>query len=170
MQWKDMDCPTFTEICNSAFKWLDCCNSFSGIQVDYLWQTTCILERQLLVSIVQNQHSSRQAETLTKVVTHECEFFVTMHRCTSHWLQSKLSATVNLDLAPSGYFLLRKLKYSLRWTWFIDDEMKIAVEAWFESQNREFNFWGIKAEKQSWKICWFCRRMLKNDIMCDIIC
>ena len=58
MQWKDMDCPTFTEICNSAFKWLDCCNSFSGIQVDYLWQTTCILERQLLVSIVQNQHAS----------------------------------------------------------------------------------------------------------------
>ena len=36
----------------------DYSNSFSGIQMDCLWQTICILERQLLVSIRQNQHSS----------------------------------------------------------------------------------------------------------------
>jgi len=37
-----------------------------------------------------------QAETVTKVVTYELDFFMTVHQCTSHWLLSKLSATVNL--------------------------------------------------------------------------
>jgi len=53
MQWKDVDRPTFTRICNSTINWLDYGNSFSGIQM-----TIYILERQLLVSITQNQHSS----------------------------------------------------------------------------------------------------------------
>ena len=50
--------PHIYTICNSAINWLDCGNSFSEIQTDCLWQTICILERQLLVSIMQNQHSS----------------------------------------------------------------------------------------------------------------
>ena len=58
MQWKDVDCPTFTQICKSAINWLEYGNSFSGIQTGCLWQTVCILERQLLASIMQNQHSS----------------------------------------------------------------------------------------------------------------
>jgi len=58
MQWKDVDCPTFTSMCNSAINWLDDGNSFSEIQTGCLWQTICLLERQLLVSIMQNQHSS----------------------------------------------------------------------------------------------------------------
>ena len=69
---------------------------------------------------------------------------MTMHQPTSHWLLSKLSATVKFvqlnhpayspDLAPSDYFLIRNLKYDLRGTGFIDDEsLTIAVEAWFES-------------------------------------
>ena len=41
------------------------------------------------------------------------------------------------DFAPSNYFLIRNLKYSVHGTWFIDDEfLKIAVEAWFESQQK----------------------------------
>jgi len=28
MQWKDVDCPTSAEICNSAINWLDYRNSF----------------------------------------------------------------------------------------------------------------------------------------------
>ena len=47
MQWKDVDCPTLTQICKSAINWLDYGNSFPGIQTDCLWQTICILERQL---------------------------------------------------------------------------------------------------------------------------
>jgi len=39
---------------------------------------------------------SHQAETVTKVVTQECDLFMTMHQHTSHWLLSKLSATVKL--------------------------------------------------------------------------
>jgi len=59
MQWKDVDRPTFTRICKSAINyWLEYGNSFSGIETDCLWQTICILEKQLLVSITQNQHSS----------------------------------------------------------------------------------------------------------------
>jgi len=37
-----------------------------------------------------------EAETVTKVVTYEFDFFMTMHQRTSHWLLSKLSVTVNL--------------------------------------------------------------------------
>jgi len=48
MQWKDVDRPTFTRICKSAINWLDYGNSFSGTYTD------CILERQLLVSIMRN--------------------------------------------------------------------------------------------------------------------
>ena len=55
MQWKNVECPTITEICNSTINWLDYGNSFSGIQTDCLRQTICILIRQLLVSIKQNQ-------------------------------------------------------------------------------------------------------------------
>ena len=57
MQWKDVDRPTFTQICKLGINWLDYGSSFSGIRTDCLWQTICILERQLPVSITQNQHS-----------------------------------------------------------------------------------------------------------------
>jgi len=57
-QWKEVDRRTFTGICKSASNWLHYGNSFSRIQTDCLWQTICIVERQLLVSITQNQHSS----------------------------------------------------------------------------------------------------------------
>ena len=60
----------------------------------------------------------------------------------------------NLDLAPSNYFLMRNLKYRLRGTWFIVDEsLKIAAEAWSESQNRKFYFQGINSWEQKLKIC-----------------
>ena len=54
MQWKDVDRRTFTRTCISAINWLDYGSSFSGIEMDCLRQTDCILERQLLVSITQN--------------------------------------------------------------------------------------------------------------------
>ena len=57
--------------------------------------------------------------------------------------------------APSDYFLIRNLKYHLRGTSFIDDEsLKIAVEAWFESQNRKL----FSRHKQP-------RRKVKNALM-----
>jgi len=36
MQWKDVDRPTFTQICKSAINSLDYGNTFSGIQADCL--------------------------------------------------------------------------------------------------------------------------------------
>jgi len=63
-----------------------------------------------------------QAETVTKVVTYEFDFFMTMHQRTSHWLLSKLCncgfvqlnhPAYSLDLAPSNYVLVRNLKYRL---------------------------------------------------------
>jgi len=74
-------------------------NSFSGIQTHCLWQTICILERQLLVSITQNQHwsysisSSRNRDESSHLAVW---VFMTMHQRTSHGSLSKLSATVNL--------------------------------------------------------------------------
>jgi len=52
----------------------------------------------------------------------------------------------SLDLAPSSYFLIRKWKYRLHGTWFVDDEsLKIAVKAWSESQKRKFYYQGINS-------------------------
>jgi len=77
-----------------------------------------------------------------------------------YWLLSKLSATVNLHssttppAAQPWLPAIRNLKYRLRGTWFIDDEsLKIAVEAWFESQDGEFYFQGINSWEKSWKKC-----------------
>jgi len=78
-----------------------------------------------------------------------------------YWLLSKLSATVNLHSSTTPPAVqpwlpaIRNLKYRLRGTWFIDDEsLKIAVEAWFESQDGEFYFQGIKNSwEKSWKKC-----------------
>jgi len=149
MQWKDVDCPTFTQICNSAINWLDYGNSFfSGIQTDCLWQTVCILERQLLVSIMQNQHSS-YSMSWCRNTGESCHLGVWLfhdsapvHKslvaqqavCDCEFVQLNHPA-YSLDLAPSNYFLIRNLKYRLRGTWFIDDKsLKIAVKAWSESQ------------------------------------
>jgi len=99
MQLKDVDCPTFTSVCNSAINWLDRGNGFSGIQRDCLWQTICIWkDKYWSVLCRTNIQVTRchQAETLTKVVTWEFDFFMTVHQRISHWLLSKLSVTVNL--------------------------------------------------------------------------
>jgi len=143
MQWEDVDCPTFTSVCNSAINWLDYGNSFSGIQAGCLWQTICFLERQLLVSITHNQQSSysmsRSRNTdetfhlrvwlfhdnapahkslVAQRALRDCEFVELNH------------PAYRPDLAPSDYFLKINLKYHLCGTWFTDDEsLTIAVEA-----------------------------------------
>ena len=154
MQWKDVDRPTFTRICNLTINWLDYGNSFSGIQTDCLWHIICILERQQLVSITQNQHSSYSMSS-SRHSDESCHLGVWLfhdnapaHKslvaqqavCNCEFVQLNRPA-YSLHLAPSNYFLIRNLKYHLRGTWFIDDEsLKIAVKAWSESQNRKFYF------------------------------
>jgi len=134
----------FTRICNSAINWLDYGNSFSGIQMDCLWQTICILERQLLVSIAQNQHSSYSMSS-SRNNDESCHLGVWLfhddvpaHKslvaqqalCNCEFVQLH-HPTYSLDLAPSNYFQIRNLKYRLRGTWFVDDEsLKIDVKAW----------------------------------------
>ena len=98
---------------------------------------------------------SHQAETVTKVVAYEFSLFhgnAPAHKsfvaqqalCVCEFVQLNHPA-YSLVLAPSNYFLIKNLKYRLRGTWFIDDEeLKIAAEAWSESQNRNF-FQGINS-------------------------
>jgi len=76
------------------------------------------------------------------------------------------------DLAPSDYFLIRNLKYHLRRTWFIDDEsLKIAVEAWSESQNRKFYFQGINSWEEKFENALMLQENLsKNDSNYDTMC
>jgi len=147
MQWKDVDLPIFTRICKSAINWLDYGSSFSGIQTDCLWQTICIFERQLLVSITQNQHSSYSMSP-SRNTDESCHLGVWLFHdnapvykslvaqqalCNCEAIQLNHPA-YSSDLAPSNYFLIINLKYRLRRTWFIDDEsLKIDVKAWSES-------------------------------------
>ena len=52
--------------------------------------------------------------------------------------------------AYSRLFPNRKSEVPFRGTWFTDDEsLTIAVEAWFESENRKFYFQGKIAEEKS---------------------
>ena len=130
MEWKEMDRPTFTRICKLAINWLDYCNSFPGIQTDCLWQTICILERQLLVSITQNRHSSYSMSS-SRNSDKSCHLGVWLfhdtapaHKslvaqqalCNCEFVQLNHPA-YSLDLAPSNYFLIKNLKYHLRGTW-----------------------------------------------------
>jgi len=69
-----MDYPTFTEICNTTINWLHYANTFSQIQTDCLWQSICILKRQLLVSFMQNQHSSYSMS-----ISRNIQWFVFLH-------------------------------------------------------------------------------------------
>jgi len=157
IQWKELDCPTFTQIWKSAINCLDYGNSSSGIQTDCLWQTICILERQLLVSITQSQHSS-YSMTLSRNSDKSCHEFdlhdnAPVHKslvaqqalCNCEFVQRNHPA-YSLDLAPSNYFLIRNLKHRLRGTWFTDEgSLKIAMKARSESQNRKFYFLGINS-------------------------
>jgi len=173
LQWKDVYHPTFTWICKSAINWLDYWNSFSGIQMDCLWQTICILERQLLISITQGQ-CSRYSMLSSRNSDESCHlgvwllhysapahksFIAQLALCDCEFVQLNHPA-YNLDLAPSNYFLIRNLKYCLRGTWFIDDELlKIAVKAWSKSQNRKFYFQGINSWKYALMLHEKCQKM-----------
>ena len=162
VHWKDMDRPTFTLICKSAINWLTYGNSFSGIQTDCLWLTICVLERQLLVSIMQKQYSSYSMSS-NRNSDESCHSGVWLfhEKAPAHKSLVALQAlcsceSVQLnhpvyspDLAPSDYLLTINLKYRLRGTWFIVDEsLKIAVKAWSQSQYRKFYFQHIISWKE----------------------
>jgi len=167
MQWKDVDRPTFTRICISAINWLDYGNSFLGIQTGCLWQTICILERQLLVSIMQNQHSSYSMSS-SRNSDESCHLGVRLFHdsapvhtslvaqqalCNCEFVRVNHPA-YSLDWARSNYFLIRNLKYRLHGTCFIDDKsLMVAVKAWSESQNSKFCYQGINSWEQNLKIC-----------------
>jgi len=179
-----VDRPTFTRNCKSAINWLDYGNSFSGIQTDCLWQTICILERQLLVSVyaeptfklldVIKQKQWRKSSLRSLSFSWQCTSAQVIG-CSASSLQLFFvqlnHPAYSPDLAPSNYFQIRNLKYRLRRTWFIDDEsLKIDVKTWSESRNRKVYFQGISSWEQKLKICidvaW---KYVKNDSMCDII-
>lgn len=58
------------------------------------------------------------------------------------------------DLAPSDFFLFRNLKKHLRGRHFLDDnELKEAVDAYFEDQEKSFFSTGIKSLQDRWRKC-----------------
>jgi len=154
MQWKDMDCPIFTEICrpNKTINWLDYGSSFSRIQMDCLWQTICILERQLLVSITQNQHSSYSMLS-SRNNDKSCHLGVWLFRDNAPLHKSFVAqqALCNCELVQlnhpayspdlTQWLLIGNLKYRLYGTWFIDDKpLKIVVERGLRVKTKNFIF------------------------------
>jgi len=149
---------------------------FSGIQTGCLWQTICILERQLLVSITQNQHSSYLMSS-SRNNDESCHLWVWLfhenapvHKsfvaqqalCDCEFVQLNHPA-YSLDLAPSDHFLIRNLKYRLRATWFVVDEsLKIAVKAWESKQKILFSRHKqltTKVENMHWCCMRICQKM-----------
>ena len=143
------------------------------------------LERQVLVSIMQNQHSSYSMSS-SRNTDESCHLGVWLfhdsapaHKslvaqqalCNCEFVQLNHPA-YSPDLAPSDYFLIRNLKYHFRGSWFTNDEsLTIADEAWFESQNRKLYFQGKNCwEKKLKNALMLQQNMSKNDSICDIIC
>ena len=157
MQWKDVDCPTFSSMCISAINWLDYRNSFLGIQTFCLWQTICILERQLLVS---GQYYAELTVKLLDVIKQKyCRKLllrsVTFSRqctttritgcsasCLRLWICSTEPFCLQSRLGSQRLFPNKKSELPSSWNlvhswWIIDDRY---VEAWFESQNKKNSY------------------------------
>jgi len=182
MQCKDVDRPKFTRMCKSAINWLDYGNSFSGIQTDCLWQTICILDRQLLVSITRNQHSSYSMSS-SRNTDESCHLGVWLfhdiapaHKslvvqqglCNCEFIQLNHPA-YSLDLAPCNYFLIRSLKYRLRGTWFTEDEsLKIAVKVWSESKQKILFSGHKQLRTKVENMHWCCMRICQKVTACVI--
>ena len=77
------------------------------------------------------------------------------------------------DLAPSNYFQFRSQKPRLRVIQFTNSEtLKIAVKAWFDSQDGEYYFarhkhFRRKVQKNAMLLQ---DNVLKNDSMYDMLC
>jgi len=88
-----------------------------------------------------------------------CKSFPPAHKSTQQAFRGCKFVQLNhpaysSHFAASDYFLIRNLKYHLRGTWFTDDEwLAIAVETWFESQNRKFYFPGTNSWEEKLKKC-----------------
>ena len=57
---------------------------------------------------------------------------------------------------PGPKWLLSVLKFKVPLVWkeiFDDDELKVAIEAWFEDQIDNFYFKGIDCLKEKWAKC-----------------
>jgi len=164
VHWKDVDRPTFTQICKSAINWLDCGNHFPGIQTDCLRRTICILERQSQYyakpTFKNSMSSSRNSHERCHLGVWLFHDNAPVHKsliaqqdlCNCEFVQLNHPA-YSLDLASSNCFLIRNLKYHLCGTWFIDDEsLNITVKAWSKSHNRKIYFQGINSWEQKLKI------------------
>ena len=67
------------------------------------------------------------------------------------------------DLAPSDFYLFRKLKFDLIGTRFEDDDsLKAEIDAWLMSWAEKFYFSGIQALKSRWTV------LKKRDIIFKI--
>ena len=123
-----MDCPTFTEICNSAINWSDYGNSFSGIQTGLLMTDYLHPGKTTIMSVLCR---SPQAETLTKVVTWECDFFVTTRQprvaqeTLCDWICSTEPSCIQSGLGSQWLFHDKKSKVLSSWNlvykWWITD-------------------------------------------------
>jgi len=119
----------------------------------------------VFVCSMQNQHSSYSISS-SRNTDPSCHLWVWLFHdnapaqkslvaqqavCNCEFVQLNHPA-YSTDLALSDYFLIGNLKYRLRGTWFIDNEsLTIAVEAWFESQNRKFYFQGTNSWEEELK-------------------
>jgi len=113
--------PTFTGICKSAINCLDYGNIFSGIQTGCLWQTICILERQLgYWSVLHRTNIQVTRKQWRKFLLRSLTFW---WQCTSAqvigcsasslqlWICStKPSCLKKCHLTPSNYFLSATVK------------------------------------------------------------
>jgi len=134
------------------------------IVYEKLWQTICILERQLLVGIMQNQHSS-YSMSWSRNTNESCHLAVWLFHDNAPALKSLVAqqalcdcefvqlnhSTYSPDLALSDYFLIRNLKYHLRGTWFTDDESRVIAVEW--ESKRKINFQGINSWEVKMKKC-----------------
>jgi len=155
MQWKDVDCPTFTLMCISAINWLDCSNTFSGIQTFGLWQTISILERQLLVSITQNQRSSYSMSSNRNIVEN-CHLgvWLFLRQCTTAQVIGCSASSLQLWMCSTEAFCLQSRLGS---QWLFANKKSEVPSSW----NLVYRWW--ITDDRCWGMVWKSKQKTENS-------
>ena len=153
MQWKEVDRPT--QICKSAINWLDYGNSFSGIHMDCSWQTICILERQLLVSITQNQRSSYSMSSNRNIVEN-CHLgvWLFLRQCATAQVIGCSASSLQLWICSTEAFCLQSRLGS---QWLFANKKSEVPSSW----NLVYRWW--ITDDRCWGMVWKSKQKTENS-------
>ena len=155
---------------------------FSGIQTDCLWQTIHgktttgqnYAEPTFKLLDIMKQKHWRKLSLRSLTFSWQCtsaQVIGCSASCLQLWICSTEPSCLPSRLGSQWLFPNKKSEVPSSWNLTDDESLKIAVKAWFESQNRKFYFQRINSWEEKLKNALMLQEhMSKNDSIYDIIC